>query len=85
MSKPNIIKEYCRLAQEGSNRFILRLPHYGHSLSHILGLFKEAQEDFKAVIDPHGLDIAQIQVVQYGGERYKRTYGIEFSLNVAPP
>lgn len=72
-----IIKEYCK--QEKGHRFILRLPHYGHSLYQIMSLYQEAGKDFGT------LDSQKVDVVQYGGKVYKRTFGIEFNSMVEPP
>lgn len=67
-----MIKEYCK--QTGDNlRFILRLRHYGSDLATITELFNEAKKDFP------NLSPADAEIVQYGGERYKRTFGIEFA------
>ena len=63
-----IIKEYCYKY----NRVVLRLDCYAHSLNVIDELFKTAQNDFP------GLDRDDVEIVHYGGERYAKTFGIEF-------
>lgn len=73
----DIIKEYC--CQERGYRFILRLPHYGHTVAHINWLYLLAKEDFGL------LDGDKVEVVHYGGQRYKGTFGIEFNSMTEPP
>ncbi len=65
-----IVREYC--AEVGT--CVIRSENYGSRLSYIMGLFKEARLDF-----PH-LKTEEVKVIQYAGDRYARTYGIEFKM-----
>jgi len=69
-----IIKEYC----EHNNTVILRTDCYSKRLSSILELFETAKIDFPF------LKVNDVEVIYYAGERYKRTYGIEFLAQDAP-
>lgn len=69
-----IIKEYC----PASNVAVLRFNSYGSRLSYFMTLFHEAQKDFPT------LDYGSVRVIQFGGERYKRTFGIEFAVDGCP-
>lgn len=67
-----IIKEYCKQ----SNTVVIRRDDYAHSLKAINELIAIALSDFPTIdIDR---DWEEIKIVQYGGKRYKRTFGIEF-------
>lgn len=68
------IKE-MRLASIGKNQVgVIRFRHYGSSMQELLAASAEAKRDFP------GLKDEEIRVVQYGGERFARTFGIEFEL-----
>lgn len=75
-----IIKEYC----ERNDTVVLRRDDYAHSAADIYDLLEEAERDFPFEDDD---GILNAKIVVYGGERYKRTYGIEFlnPLVVKPP
>jgi hypothetical protein len=70
-----IIKEFCKAADV----CVIRTDSYAHNLEHILNLCSEASRDFPE------LEPDMIQVVQYGGDRYARTFGIEFHPGKQPP
>ncbi len=70
----NFIKEYCADVKTA----VIRLNHYGSSLD----VFDEMCQ--QARIDLPGIQNKDIRVVQYGGDRYKRTFGIEFKSNENP-
>jgi len=63
-----VIKEFCR------NFVVLRTDTYEKGLSHFDRLFAQAEKGFPT------LERSDVRVVQYGGERYKGTFGIEFDL-----
>lgn len=65
----NIIKEFCRTR----NIIVIRTNTYSKTYAHISNLILLAKKDF----DVKDEDII---VVEYGGERYKRTIGIEFHI-----
>lgn len=69
-----VIKEYVELRD--GYRFILREDNYDKRLSKFQNLFEVAWYDFP------NLKPDQVEIVQYGGERYKRTMGIEFTVQV---
>lgn len=75
----NIIKEYCKFDMGRRNRIILRTSTYAHSFIYFKILVKEAMKDFPELKE-HTID-----VIHYGGQYYKNTYGIEFNINIAPP
>ena len=63
-----IIKEYC----EESKRCVIRTNCYGRTVEYFKKLITEAKKD-----DPN-LSDEDIDIVQFAGQRYARTYGIEF-------
>lgn len=67
----DIIKEYCKPI--GAPPIcVVRTETYASGLMHFDELFAVAQSDFP---DLHREDC---EVVHYGGQRYRGTYGIEF-------
>lgn len=56
---------------------ILREDNYDTSLAKITRLFNEARRDFPQLRE------AQVRIVFYGGDRYSRTLGIEFTAPVS--
>lgn len=71
----NIIKEYCPT----SKHCVIRTNTYGHSLALMQKLFEIARQDFPE------LDAEQVQVVQFAGRHYAKTYGIEFKAETNIP
>ena len=70
----NIIKEKCVHQEYKTIRIIIRTNCYSSMFSHFVMLKAELDKDFPdAEIDP--------EIKQYGGRRYKRTFGIEFTLS----
>lgn len=65
-----IIKEFVRTTT--GVIIILRTRTYGSSLQYLNGLYRVALRSFP------GIEQQNVNVIQYGGERYKRTFGIEF-------
>ena len=72
-----MIKEYVKLA--AGHHFIIRKDSYDNRLSAFDELYEEAQQDFP------NLRRSDAQITHYSGERYKRTWGIEFTLPDEPP
>jgi hypothetical protein len=70
-----IIKEFCKKV----NTCVIRTFSYNHSLEYLMVLFAEAEGDFP------GLKAKDVEVVQYGGQSYARTFGIEFHPITPPP
>ena len=69
-----VIAEYCKVASNDSFRVILREDNYDSRLSKFLELFEAAKSDFPFISE------SDINLVHYGGDRYKRTFGLEFSV-----
>lgn len=69
-----IIKEFCKDA----NRAVIREDSYGSQMSKFKKLIGEALEDFP------DLSPDDVEIVHYGGERYAKTFGIEFHATYAP-
>jgi len=63
-----VIKEFCR------EIVVLRTDTYVSLLTHFDKLFAQAKKDFPT------LERDAIRIVQFGGERYRYTFGIEFNL-----
>lgn len=63
-----IIREWCK----HSGRCVIRTNTYANSLGHFNHLFEIAQKDFSE------LKASDVEIVHYAGERYARTFGIEF-------
>jgi hypothetical protein len=53
---------------------VLRTDNYVHTLAHFLELFEEAKKDFPE------LKPEDVEIVHYGGERYAKTFGMEFEI-----
>jgi len=71
---PRIIKTAC-LNVNGEYLVSLRGDHYSHRFTWVNSLVAEALHDY-----PH-LKPEEINVVIYGGERFKRVLGIEFLMS----
>lgn len=69
-----IIKEFC----PASNRGVIRTNTYGSQLSMFLELAAIAKQDFPYLTEDN------IEIVHYGGERYAKTFGIEFPAHGVP-
>ena len=65
-----MIKEYCEYA----NTCVIRERAYGSRMSKFLKLIEVAKNDFP------GLKDEDIEIVKYAGERYAKTFGIEFTV-----
>lgn len=61
--------EYC----EKSNICVVRANNYSRSLAHLMAMFNSTMSDFPA------LATRDVTVKQYGGDRHKRQFGIEFT------
>lgn len=69
-----IIKEYCKAAK----KCVIRTSTYCHTFAFFKELVAEAKKDVPEV-DEDG-----IEVVQFSGRYYARTYGIEFNCDTKP-
>ena len=69
-AQDGIIREFAEVSQ----RVIIRSNRYGSTLSYFNELLTVAEADFGT------LDPTQVEVVYYGGDRYKRTFGLEFNV-----
>lgn len=70
----DIIREYVQ--NGGRVACVIRANVYTSTLSHFMKLFEEAKRDFP------DLEAGDVEVKHYAGERYSRTFGIEFSRPV---
>ncbi len=68
-----IIKEYN--IGERNIIVIVRSDTYASSYKHISNLVEVAKKYFNVSDE-------DIEVVKYGGDRYKRTYGVEFTVDL---
>jgi hypothetical protein len=74
-----IIKEFVEKDNTAKKyRVVIRDNCYGSKLSKFLKFINEARKDFDINED-------EVDVVHFGGERYARTFGIEFDTNTKPP
>jgi hypothetical protein len=73
-----LIKEFCP-AKNGDYHFVIRESNYGSQYDKFEGLVSVAKQDFP------NLESSDIRIVKYGGDRYAKTFGIEFSLSTQPP
>jgi len=79
MTASQVIKEYVPIkGQEQQVRVIFREDRYGSRLDKFIWLFEEAKRDFS------DLQYSDVEIIQYGGRSYKRTFGIEFLAGSAP-
>lgn len=72
-----IIKEFCK--NHTGCIFVLRAKTYACTLEHFVMLHREAEKDF-GHISPQ-----DVKIVMYGGDRYRRMMGIEFTGTQEPP
>lgn len=63
-----IIKEYCKEA----DICVIRTNTYGKSFGFMNNLVNIAKQDFE------DLNLDEIDIVRYAGQRYAKTFGIEF-------
>lgn len=70
-----LIKEWCKKAKT----CVISTKTYASGLDHFLMLFEEAKKDF-GFLKPH-----DITIKQYGGDRRKGFFGIEFGMGSAVP
>lgn len=63
----------------GTTICIIRSNCYGSQYNYIKQLVAEACRDFP------DLDDDDFQIVQFGGQRYARTFGIQFTTSELPP
>lgn len=68
----DIIREYCPSQKGHHATCIIRTLVYSSRLTHFDELFAVAQSDFP------DLRREDCEIVHYGGQRYRGTYGIEF-------
>lgn len=68
-----MIKEYCT-TDNGHTWAVIRDERYGSKLQKFIDFYNEALRDFP------NLKIENVDVVKYGGERYSKTFGIEFEV-----
>lgn len=68
-----LIKERC------GHHHVIRSNHYGHRLSFFEELFAAARVDIPTLAPD------DVEVVQFGGIRYKRTWGIRFTHTPGHP
>lgn len=70
-----IIKEVVPSNGQNKARCVIRTNSYGSTFAFLTELFQIAKADFPA------LDADDVEVVKFAGERYAKTFGLEF----APP
>lgn len=73
----HIIREVFHLHGTNKSTCTLRTEAYSSNFAHIVRLVTEARKDFPKLND------AEIDVVKFGGERYRKTMGIEFIIDRA--
>jgi hypothetical protein len=64
--------DYLKEYSTESQKYVIRTDTYAHSVEHIQNMFAEAQKDFP------DLQVKDVDVVYYAGQRFSRTFGIEF-------
>lgn len=77
MNKSPYIREFCVSPSGTSAICIIRLDHYGHSAQVFKDLVDEVLKDFPE------FPLEEISIAHYGGSHYRRTYGVEFRVDVA--
>ena len=75
-TKIKIIKEYVVNEKYKTIHFIIRTKLYNDSVQYWFDLIKIVKQDFPE------LDIDKVKSVIYGGDSYKGTRGVEFSLDI---
>jgi hypothetical protein len=61
-----IIKEFC----ESSGTAVIRSNTYGSNFGKFVQFYNEAKKDFPS------LEVEDVEIVKYGGNRYTKTFGI---------
>jgi hypothetical protein len=81
-----IYKEYIKNTKNPDKiHFVIRTRLYNDSIQYYLDLVEIAKQDFPEKDYPD-LNMKEIQAVVYGGDRFRKTRGIEFTLeNVKIP
>lgn len=82
-SEQKIVKEFVPSNPEdvrSAGRLVIRASNYGAGLDKFDGFFDTLAADALTFEPPIEIDREDAEVVQYGGERYKRTFGLEVSI-----
>jgi hypothetical protein len=82
-SEQQIVKEFVPRNPEdmrSAGKLIIRASNYGSSLDKFDGFFDTMAADALTFEPPIELDREDVEIVQYGGDRYKRTFGMEVSI-----
>lgn len=58
-----------------TERVSLQIGHYGHNLGYFMTLFELAKVDFPFLV------LSDVEVVQYGGDRIRGYWGLEFNAD----
>lgn len=73
-----MIKEYCPHAKKA----VIRTTMYGSDFERFICFVNQARSDFPT----KRLEFSEFEIVKYGGDRYAKTFGIEFMVaNVELP
>lgn len=82
-AKPVIIKEFAPRDKEAAlsaGRLIVRETSYGSSMDKLMRFTDILIADAAAFEPPLTLTPADVEVVEYAGERYARTFGVEANV-----
>ncbi len=72
-----IIKEVVKI-NENRYRYVIRTDTYNSSFGHFSRLFRIAKETFPNLTEE------EVEIVQYGGNYAKYTFGIEWNSEIEP-
>ncbi len=79
----HLVKEFVpndAAKERTAGRLIIRSTNYGSKLSKFDGLFNVMAADALTCEPPIELERDDVGIVQYGGARFKRTFGMEVSI-----
>lgn len=82
-SVQHIVKEFVPRDPEverSAGRLIVRAENYASSLAKFDEFFKIMAADMLTFEPPIELDREDVEIVQYGGERYRHTFGMEVTI-----
>jgi hypothetical protein len=74
-----LIKEIVTASEGKNGTCIIRASNYCHSLAHFLNLVEVAKKDYPDIA------MSDVSIEKYGGDRFKRTWAIEFPTSDTEP
>jgi hypothetical protein len=80
-----IVKEFCESnldVARHAGRLVIRSKNYGSSLRYFDQLFETMEDVASRCEPPFDVDRTDTEVVHYGGQYYKNTFGLETNVPI---